>query len=98
MQSFLSITYGLLSDIDLESEKIRWMGPIRFTVWGFVRFFSLKAYSGSLYYSTTASLPDIAVSLDGHEEFKCVKGEFVHLGISKLPFISPDVQLSPGSN
>ena len=35
---FLSVTWALISDIDLESESYRWMGPARFTVAAVVRY------------------------------------------------------------
>jgi len=50
--SFLSITYGIIADIDLESEKIRFMGPLRFDIYGLIRFLNLRTYKGILYYST----------------------------------------------
>lgn len=37
MYSFLSIGWGLLSDIDIESEKLRAIGGQRFTVWSLAR-------------------------------------------------------------
>lgn len=37
--SFLSIGWGLLADIDIESERLRMMGGFRFTVWALVRIF-----------------------------------------------------------
>lgn len=35
--SFLSIGWGLLADIDIESEHLRIMGGLRFTIWSIVR-------------------------------------------------------------
>lgn len=35
--SFLSIGWGLLSDIDIESESLRLLGGHRFSVWAIVR-------------------------------------------------------------
>lgn len=35
--AFLSIGWGLLSDIDIESESLRLLGGHRFTVWAVVR-------------------------------------------------------------
>ena len=34
--SFMSQTVGLMADLDLETEHLRWMGDLRF-VWGFLR-------------------------------------------------------------
>jgi sphingosine kinase len=35
--SFLSIGWGLLADMDIESERLRFMGGFRFTVYGIIR-------------------------------------------------------------
>ena len=34
--SFMSQTVGLLADVDIETEHLRWMGDLRF-IWGFLR-------------------------------------------------------------
>lgn len=33
--SFMSQTVGLMADLDVETEHLRWMGDLRF-VWGFL--------------------------------------------------------------
>uniref|UniRef100_A0A8C5PW20 Sphingosine kinase 1 n=1 Tax=Leptobrachium leishanense TaxID=445787 RepID=A0A8C5PW20_9ANUR len=55
--SFLSVAWGFISDVDIESEKYRHMGSARFTVGTMVRVASLRTYKGRLSY-----LP----VLDGH--------------------------------
>ena len=35
--SFLSIGWGLLADIDIESERLRLLGEARFTIWALAR-------------------------------------------------------------
>lgn len=37
MFSFLSVGWGLLSDIDIESERLRVLGSQRFTIWSVAR-------------------------------------------------------------
>lgn len=48
--SFLSIGWGLMADIDIDSEKLRKLGAIRFTVYGLIRCMASKVYSGKLSY------------------------------------------------
>ncbi|KAI4471937.1 sphingosine kinase [Holotrichia oblita] len=48
--SFLSVGWGLLSDIDIESERLRMLGGQRFTVWSVARLIGLRSYSGKVYY------------------------------------------------
>lgn len=60
MFSFLSIGWGLLSDIDIESERLRTIGHQRFTVWSVHRLISLRTYHGKLSYlpKSTSSTVD----------------------------------------
>lgn len=42
--SFLSVAWCIVSDVDLESEKLRCLGDTRFTVWAILRVFKLRRY------------------------------------------------------
>ncbi|XP_006644804.2 sphingosine kinase 2-like [Oryza brachyantha] len=46
--SVLNLTWGLVADIDIESEKCRWMGSARFDVYALVRIMNLRKYYGSI--------------------------------------------------
>ncbi|GFS28880.1 sphingosine kinase 2 [Trichonephila inaurata madagascariensis] len=48
--SFLSIGWGLMADIDIESERLRALGEARFAVWAVVRAIGLRKYKGKLSY------------------------------------------------
>lgn len=50
MFSFLSVGWGLISDIDIESEKLRMLGGQRFTIWSVARLIGLRSYAGKLWY------------------------------------------------
>uniref|UniRef100_A0AAG5D3A0 sphingosine kinase n=1 Tax=Anopheles atroparvus TaxID=41427 RepID=A0AAG5D3A0_ANOAO len=50
MFSFLSVGWGLISDIDIESERLRAIGGQRFTVWSVHRLISLRTYHGTVAY------------------------------------------------
>ncbi len=50
LYSFLSLGWGFLADVDIESERLRWMGEPRFTVWSIYRLTRLKTYHGRLSY------------------------------------------------
>lgn len=50
MFSFLSVGWGLISDIDIESERLRAIGGQRFTVWSVHRLISLRTYHGTVSY------------------------------------------------
>ncbi|XP_046747091.1 sphingosine kinase 1-like isoform X1 [Diprion similis] len=50
MFSFLSVGWGLMSDIDIESEKLRAIGGQRFTIWSLARIIGLRTYKGKVSY------------------------------------------------
>lgn len=51
MFSFLSIGWGFLSDIDIESERLRALGGQRFAVWALARLVGLRRYKGVVSYA-----------------------------------------------
>ncbi|KAH8271141.1 hypothetical protein KR018_001285 [Drosophila ironensis] len=50
MYSFLSVGWGLIADIDIESERLRSIGAQRFTLWAIKRLITLRSYKGKVYY------------------------------------------------
>lgn len=50
MYSFLSVGWGLISDIDIESERLRAIGYQRFTIWSVHRLIRLRTYHGTVSY------------------------------------------------
>lgn len=46
--SFLSLSWGMVADVDINSESMRWMGEARFTVSGLGRVIAKKLYRGRL--------------------------------------------------
>ncbi len=47
---FLSLGWGLISDIDIESERLRYLGNLRFTLWGLHRIAHPKKYRARISY------------------------------------------------
>ncbi|XP_072153331.1 sphingosine kinase 1 isoform X4 [Bemisia tabaci] len=46
--SFLSVGWGLIADIDIESERLRVLGSPRFTIWSLARIIGLRKNEGRL--------------------------------------------------
>ncbi|KAL1195140.1 Sphingosine kinase 1 [Cardamine amara subsp. amara] len=46
--SVLMLAWGLVADIDIESEKFRWMGSARFDIYGLQRILCLRQYNGRI--------------------------------------------------
>lgn len=82
----LSLTYGFIADLDLESEKWRCLGGARFTAGAIVRTIFLRKYTARLSYlpietydiesaSGTQSIPPIDKALP--ETWKTLSGKFI---------------------
>ncbi|XP_017775948.1 PREDICTED: sphingosine kinase 2-like [Nicrophorus vespilloides] len=55
--SFLSVGWGFLSDIDIESERLRMLGGQRFTIWSLARLIGLRNYRGKVWYIPANDTP-----------------------------------------
>lgn len=55
--SFLSLAWGFVADVDIESEKYRHVGAIRFLMGTLVRLASLRVYQGRLAYLPVREAP-----------------------------------------
>lgn len=55
--SFLSVAWGFVSDVDIESERYRGLGSARFTLGTLVRLASLRSYKGRLSYLPPCVVP-----------------------------------------
>ena len=45
---FLSLSWCIISDIDINSEVMRCLGPLRFTLYGIYRVMNVRHYEGQL--------------------------------------------------
>lgn len=59
MFSFLSVGWGLLADIDIESERLRAIGGQRFAVWAVARLLGLRKYKGVVSYAKIKDVGNI---------------------------------------
>lgn len=50
LYAFLSVTWGLVSDVDIESERYRFLGETRFLIGTVARIIGLRKYRGRLSY------------------------------------------------
>nr|XP_061791990.1 sphingosine kinase 1-like [Nerophis lumbriciformis] len=67
--SFLSLAWGFVADVDVESEKYRHVGAARFTLGTLVKLASLRVYKGKLAYLPATGEHSRAISghIDNHE-------------------------------
>lgn len=56
--SFLSLAWGFVADVDIESEQFRQIGDLRFLLGTLVRLASLRVYQGKLAFLPTENQPE----------------------------------------
>ena len=105
--SHLSVVWGLIADLDTESEAYRWLGSERFTVAALIRLIKFRTYTGTLYIlpieSSNSSLDskDIneisSIPTDYHSWPIRVQGDFKLFIGSNYSWLSKDFKVSSES-
>ena len=57
LYSFLSYEYAMVADIDIRSEIIRWMGSLRFDLWGALSVLRMRRYRARFTYLPAEKVP-----------------------------------------
>jgi len=87
---YLSVTCGIVADLDSESEVFRFLGAARFTLVGIWRAFALRAYTGEVYYRApecTTSLPPLSEEIPS-DFVRVDMPHFAAINIVNLPLIA----------
>ncbi|MDY6936426.1 MAG: diacylglycerol kinase family protein [Cyanobacteriota bacterium] len=86
--SMLSLSWGLVSDVDIESERLRWLGSLRSDLYALLRILMLRTYRGRFSF-----VPPSRSSLDS--DWQTIEDEFVFLWAMNLPWAARDKQAAP---
>lgn len=97
--SFLSFGWGLMADVDIESERLRCLGEPRFALWSIYRSVALKKYAGTLSYlpSEKAICPIPPLDSPVNETWVVEKGNFVLVYAAYQKFLNSTVKFAPDS-
>ncbi|KAK7400492.1 hypothetical protein VNO78_11700 [Psophocarpus tetragonolobus] len=96
--SVLMLAWGLVADIDIESEKYRWMGSARIDFYALTRIFHLRHYIGCLYfvpapgfeaYGETTGYPGTSTNKGSNNDL--INGETVKL--QRIGYQGPEIDL-----
>jgi len=75
--SFLTYTWGMISDIDIESEILRSLGEFRIDVWAIWRWINLRTYKGTFSYlpvpTNTFNKNDVGADDDANSNIENTK-------------------------
>jgi sphingosine kinase len=80
--SFLSVSWAYIADVDIESDRFRCCGFIRYYIYGLWRYLKLRRYTGTLSWRT-------------NEEFESCSGVFTYFLASSLPFVGETMMFAP---
>lgn len=81
--SFLTFSWAMIADIDIESECIRWVGFLRMDIWGVVRVLFLRRYRAKFSYlpptadKTTISIPPLSEPIPDTGDWITCEDDFI---------------------
>jgi diacylglycerol kinase family enzyme len=79
--SFLSLSWGFIADVDIESDVFRCCGVIRYDLYAVWRLLVLRRYTGMLMW-------------DGEESGRH-EGNFVYFWSCNIPYVAEDMKVAP---
>ena len=85
VKAFLSVTWGMIADVDIETEDYRWMGYFRFVYGVIMSIIKKRGYYGTLKYKAE----------DGED--KVIEGNFILFLANNLSHITHNSNASPHS-
>ncbi len=94
--SFLSLAWGLISDADIESEKLKYLGSLRFDVYALMLISLLRTYKGifSFIPHPECNIPlDKTISIQG--EWRVIEADFIFLWAMNVPWAAEDMNVTP---
>ncbi|MGF1591558.1 MAG: diacylglycerol kinase family protein [Pleurocapsa sp.] len=93
--SFLSLAWGLISDVDIESEKLKFLGALRFDLYALMLLSSLRTYKGKFSFLPHADcqLPPGQTTQQG--EWQIIEADFIFLWAMNTPWAAHDMNVTP---
>ncbi|GMH98332.1 hypothetical protein TrVE_jg12917 [Triparma verrucosa] len=94
--SFLSLSWGIVADVDLESEVLRALGSLRFDVYAVWRMIALKQYRAKLsYINCEVEMPPIGETVG--EDWTTIEDNFLCFWALQTSHASQGMHTSPAS-
>ena len=93
--SFLSLAWGLISDVDIESEKIKFLGALRFDVYSLLLMSLLRTYKGRFSYLPH---PNCQHFQEHQTDWQVIEDEFIFLWAMNTPWAAHDMNVTPYAN
>ena len=94
--SFLSLAWGLISDVDIESEKLKFLGSLRFDLYALFLISLLRTYKGKLSFVPHPDCKNLnrqGISKQG--EWQVIEDDFIFVWAMNTPWAAHDMNVAP---
>ena len=94
--SFLSLSWGLVSDVDIKSEKLKILGALRFDIYTLLLLGSLRTYRGRFSF-----IPHLDCKISSEQtiadrrEWKVIEDEFIFIWGMNTAWAAHDMNVTP---
>lgn len=94
--SFLSLSWGLVSDVDIESEKLRFLGSLRFDLYALLRVSFLRTYRGRFSFvpHPDGNYPLTKVTQQ-NDEWQVIEDDFILFWAMNATWAAHDLKVAP---
>ena len=92
--SFLSLAWGLIGDVDIKSEKLKFLGSLRFDLYSLILICLLRTYRGKFSFiphPDCQTLPEITRRGKWH----IIEDDFIFLWAMNTPWAAHDMNVTP---
>jgi sphingosine kinase len=96
--SCLSLAWGLVSDIDIKSEKLKFLGSLRFELYALMLICLMRTYKGRFSFIPHPDCqlsPKLTISQPG--EWHVIEDEFIFLWAINTPWAAHDMKPAPNA-
>jgi sphingosine kinase len=93
--SFLSLAWGLISDVDIESEKLKFLGALRFDVYALMLLSLLRTYRGRFSYLPHPDFNQIQENNSSPTTWQVIEDDFIFLWGMNTPWAAHDMNVTP---
>jgi sphingosine kinase len=91
--SFLSLAWGLISDVDIESEKLKFLGALRFDVYALILMSLLRTYKGRFTYLPHPNFEN--TKNNSSPGWQVMEDDFIFLWAMNTPWAAHDMNVTP---
>ena len=93
--SFLSLAWGLVSDIDIESEKLKFLGSLRFNLYALMSIGLLRTYKGRFSFIPCSDFELTQDKTISQQGWQVIEDEFIFLWAMNIPWAAHDMNVTP---